>query len=295
MLVAYGLRFGFDGDAESADVSVLPPEMGEDRLEAVWTGPRDPVVAGLRWVDGREIRVERGREDDRLFSWGDSGRWLVDPAATRLRGWSPDAPPSPRWWRVLFDFVMASVALSRGNEALHAGAVLVDGRAVAIAAGQGGGKTSLLSELVRRGYPLIADDVLFIEADGAAVLCHPAPPLMNVPLATPHPGVVGHVLAEIDDEAWVLAREHVTGPVPFGAMFVLERRDGAGLNVEPVPGSTPVVASHALDSGAVAERRRARFDVLSDVADHVAIHSLSAPLDGAPPPVLADAVLEALE
>jgi hypothetical protein len=54
-----------------------------------------------------------------------------------------------------------------GHEVLHAGAVLVDGRAWAIAGDRGSGKSTLLAVLAAAGAVVLADDVLVI-ADGLA-------------------------------------------------------------------------------------------------------------------------------
>jgi hypothetical protein len=59
-----------------------------------------------------------------------------------------------------------------GRLALHGGAVELDGRAWGILADAGGGKSTLLAALARRGHAVVADDLLVTEA--GRVLAGPA-------------------------------------------------------------------------------------------------------------------------
>jgi hypothetical protein len=58
----------------------------------------------------------------------------------------------------------------QGVAALHAAASVVNGEAVAFLSSNKGGKSSLAAALMQRGYPLLTDDILLVEAqDGRAV------------------------------------------------------------------------------------------------------------------------------
>jgi hypothetical protein len=189
---------------------------------------------------------------------------------------APSDPADPAWWRVVLDSVLFTVALLRGYEALHAGAIATPGGAIAITAASGGGKSTLLSELLGRGLPLLADDVVVLEARGAkATLAHPAAPLMTVPATripglvpelvgkiptpigtTPAPAVkaptptgeadtpqtprtpqVPQTICAIDDERWIAVPVH-PDPLPLRALVVLDRRPVSQL---PEPGSGPTL------------------------------------------------------
>lgn len=296
MLPAYGMRIAFDGEA-GADVRVHPPDSDPRVVESAWSGPQEPRAVALRMVDGLEVIVERGRDGDVRFDWGGAGRWWIDPAATRVLCWAP-AEPDAAWWRMLLDFVRGSVALARGAEALHAGAVVVEGRAVALAAGQGGGKTSLVAELMRRGHPLLADDVLVVDAaPGAEVIAHAGPPLMNLAAPRPFPPAaedLGRVLAHIGGEDWVLVERSHPDAAPLAAVVLLDRGDADEVRVDAMQASPAPLLGLFLQSGSGPGRRLARFDAISALAERVPLLGLSAPLEGAPPQRLADALLEAL-
>lgn len=77
--------------------------------------------------------------------------------------------------RLLVGQALPLAALLQGTEVLHAsGAVLPDGRAVAISAGSHGGKTSLAVQLVLRGGELLTDDALAVRPQpGGDVLAYP--------------------------------------------------------------------------------------------------------------------------
>ncbi|HZU75645.1 MAG TPA: hypothetical protein VFA70_02705, partial [Dehalococcoidia bacterium] len=64
----------------------------------------------------------------------------------------------------------------QGQVQMHAGAVVVDGAAVAFAAPHGFGKSTLAAAFVRAGYPLLSDDVLPLDLrDGACRALHSLP------------------------------------------------------------------------------------------------------------------------
>lgn len=138
------------------------------------------------------------------------------------------------WQRLLVAQVLPFAAALQGLEVLHAGAVVAGGEAVALSGPSGSGKTSLALALARRGAELLADDVLAVERAGGELLAHPGAPISGIDLAEAERlGAQGR-----GEQAGVLAvnaRERVAravlvpGPVPLGALFLLERRrEGPG-------------------------------------------------------------------
>jgi hypothetical protein len=145
-----------------------------------WSG-----LEAIGWegvIDGAPFVVERGRAGDHRFVHGadpdqrQSGTRADGSDGTRaVHHLSPDASllqcaPSDSaeqsWWRVVLDSVLFTVALLQGYEALHAGALATPDGVIAITAMTGGGKSTLLSELLRHGLTLMADDVLVLEPSG---------------------------------------------------------------------------------------------------------------------------------
>ena len=278
-------------------------------------------------IDGAPFVVQRGVAGDHRFLHGaPPDRSGVPAAETRaihhlsadatVLRCAPSDPADPAWWRVVLDSVLFTVALLRGYEALHAGAIAMPGGgAIAITAASGGGKSTLLSELLGRGESLLADDVVVLEARGAETpLAHPAAPLMTVPAArfptlageTPAPAddaltPVGpadapRTICSVDDERWIAVPVH-PDPLPLRALVVLDRRPASQL-----PGLGRVPALERIEDplapllGSLMafptspERQRARFELASVLAATTALWRLTAALS-TPPDALADALL----
>jgi hypothetical protein len=134
----------------SLNVDVPPPgawetrPVGEPSLRIRSVAPR--VIAeswsgldAIGWqamIDGAPFAVEVGRAGDHRFVHGDGSVHHLSADAAVLRC-APQRDAGLTWWRVVLDSVLFSVALIRGYEALHAGAVVTDDGAVAITAERG--------------------------------------------------------------------------------------------------------------------------------------------------------------
>ena len=296
-LSAYGLCVDLDvpmpaalaaaGGPAPADVQLRALLASREAVAAAFGGPADPPRVGGRRVDGRAVRYESGAAGDVLIDWEGGGLFHLEGDGRVLRCWGPD-PEDPAWQRFVLDSVLGSAALHHGAEALHAGAVAFDDGAIAITAGMGGGKTSLVAELLVRGASLVADDIVAVHSGGDAPLAHPGPPVMNLardrPFGPP-PEALGTVVADIRDEAWVVAREGAADPQPLRTVVLLDRGDHPAVELERVTSPVPLLA-HVLHSGRA--REAARFAMASSVVRHAEVVALRAPSD-LTPAALADA------
>ncbi len=265
--------------------SVAPRAIAES-----WSG-----LEGLGWegtIDDAPFVVERGRAGDHRFVHGahphQSGIPSVGTRAVhhlsadaRVLQCAPADPAEQSWWRVVLDSVLFTVALLQGYEALHAGAVATPNGAVAITAASGGGKSTLLSELLAHGLTLAADDVLVLEPSGtdAPPLAHPAPPLMTVP-ATRLPAL-GEAICALGDECWIPVPVHPE-PLPLKALVVLNRRPGLATGMHRAARPLAVLVGSLLRFPRGPERERTRFEVAGAIAAHVPIWQLDADPSVAP-------------
>jgi hypothetical protein len=76
--------------------------------------------------------------------------------------------------------VLSYVFERRGLPTIHASAVAVNGRAVAVVSRHGGGKTGLAAALVRAGFPLLTDDLLVLDERESGWEVRPAYPEMRM-------------------------------------------------------------------------------------------------------------------
>jgi hypothetical protein len=276
-------------------------------IAARWSGFDSLGWEGL--IDGGRFVVERGVAGDHRFVHGahPDDRGIPSPetravhhldAEADMLRCAPSEPGDPGSWRVVLDSVLFTIALLHGYEALHAGALATPDGAIAITAGSGGGKSTLLGELLGRGMSLMADDVLVLEAqEDEPPLAHPAPPLMTVPatrLAIMDAAGDLETISAIADERWLAVPVHPE-PMTLKAIVVLERQDAATLSAQE-PALMRIETPLAALLGALMafpddpDRQRARFELASTIAATVGIWRLSASLN-ASPAALADTLL----
>jgi hypothetical protein len=261
-------------------------------LAACWSGAQELGWQGT--IDGAPFTVERGRAGDYRFVHGAPPGADGTPAAAtravhhlsadaRALACAPTDPGDAVWWRELLDSTLFSVALLRGYEALHAGAIATPHGAIAIAAPSGAGKSTLLSELLARGAALLADDVLVLQArerGTRAPLAHPAPPLMTVPAGrlarlcdalTPAPATI----AALGEERWVALPVHPE-PLPLAGVVTLNRTPGVATGLRRDERPLAALVGSLLRFPRTRERERARFEMAGAIAAHVPLWRLDA-------------------
>jgi hypothetical protein len=261
-------------------------------------------------IDGAQLVVERGAAGDHRFVHGAPPDPNGVPAAqtraihhlnaeaSALRC-APSNPAELSWWRVVLDSVLFTVALLRGYEALHAGAIATPDGAIAIAAATGGGKSTLLTALLEGGAELMTDDVLVLEPRGTQLpVAHPGPPLMTVP-ATALSALDGtsapQTIVAIEDERWVAVPVH---PAPLGlkALVVLDRRPaaaqlaGARVSLTRIESPLAPLLGSLMRFPDSPERELRRFELASSIAAGAELWRLAADLE-TPALVLADTLM----
>jgi hypothetical protein len=246
-------------------------------LSGLWSGTPDKPTWTGRLGDGQPLTIEHGLDGDVLFTYGERARYRLDPTMTRLDCAATLA--SPDWQRTLIGKVLPTVGVIRGYETLHAGVVDSLEGVVAIAGPSGTGKSTLIVELLRRGWPLFADDALTLTAEDGTVVGHPGTPHMNVDLELPDdldPHEIGSTLHVLAGERWLIAHAYVSQTRPVRMVCLLERRPGLALESRVLPPNPLLLAPYMLGLSSDADRERRRFCVYADVMESATLVRLTA-------------------
>ena len=250
-----------------------------------------PPVAGLLRGPGpreRPVRLEVGQPagDGLVIEGGDHGRCAVARDGRSIVATKLDP-------RLLFARGLPLAASLQGVVCLHASAVVVDGRAIAVCGASGAGKSTLAAALVAEGAGFLTDDVLALtpsrspDGDGSAerepsadagrgaVVAHPGPAFASVGAEW---SGLGRVVGESDKLHVEPPAEGM--PAEVGAVFVLGAATAA-------PAVQLLLASAFVGRVDDAESQVALLDLCARLASTVPVERL----DAAPPRELAARVL----
>jgi hypothetical protein len=256
---------------------------------------RDRGVERRRsWYVSPELD-SRGRPE-MMIETGDGGYWLtyndavtflVDGTGARVSGhWSAPLSAADAAG-YLAGSVLGFVLRLRGAVPLHASAVAVNGRALLFIGEPWAGKSSTAAAFSTLGYPVLADDIVRVDAGQREGFAHPG-----------HPGLgLWSDSAEAlfgepgDDRAPSQAYQKrvidprnsacvEAMPAPIDAIYLLEERPKPGsapLAIEPVRPSSALLAlvRHTFGGAYLDPAMRAReFDVLCRLVERVPVREL---------------------
>ncbi|HET9152613.1 MAG TPA: hypothetical protein VFN85_00690 [Solirubrobacterales bacterium] len=238
--------------------------VGDDELMAAWSGAATPGSWRGTLRDGAELTIRWGREGDLLFGYGDEARYLLDAAAGRLRC-APAEPGALGWQRVLLSRVLPVVAIACGYEALHAAAVRTPLGVVAVVGASGAGKSTLAAEMVRRGHPLVGDDVLVVGRAADRVVAYPGGGHLSLEPGGEE-GLEAEFLGELGGKLWAVAGERAGEPAPVVAVGLLERGEGP-VEVDELPPSPLTLAPFMLGLPDEEGRDGDRFALYADLVE----------------------------
>lgn len=272
---------------EGNDPTVLARSAASE-LRRRWTGAAE-LICDMRFPEGPRLTIERADAGYRL-EVEDWGVYIVS-ADGRLITFAPPDAEDWRWQRLLTAQVLPLAALLRGRELLHASAVQLGGRCVALVGDSGVGKTTLAAHLAMRGAPFVTDDVLALSADSGGVAAHPGPALMNLrhsaaaSLGSGGAARVGELVGRDSQGLRLLVRRLGT-TLPMGAVYFLRRQPGPDTApaVEALNGVGPRELLGAGFNSALRTESRLRnqIDVYAAVAASVPLFRVVIPTGSEP-------------
>jgi len=227
---------------------------------------------GFLYEDGARFAVERrGRE-----VWADwPENYSLEDACTYLLG--------P---------VMGFVLRLHGVVCLHASAVAVGDRAIALAGLPGAGKSTTAAAFASAGFPVVSDDIVALADQGTQFLVQPGYPRLNL-----WPDSVRRLFGAEDalpriTPTWEKRYlplgqngQHLAlSPLPLGAIYILDSRESSltAPIIEGVPGKEAFMAlvantyvNYLLDQ----DMRRTEFDVLGRVVSEIPVRRVRPPAE----------------
>ena len=219
-------------------------------------------------------------------AWKDHFEFHVSGDGTRVLWRRLLGVPDEVLFTYLLNQVLSHCLVLRGVEPLHATSVVVNGKAIAIMGDSGYGKSTLAAALLRKGYPLLTDDLMALEFLGTGIRAHPS--LARLKL---HPDSADAAFERRRSlpmntftDKMILPleiSEHVAYPVPLGAIFVIPSSSGSdAITIRRAEGQQamlPLIKNSFNAAFLNRQRLEQQFDFACRLAKSVPISLLSFP------------------
>lgn len=234
-------------------------------------------------------------------SWKDHFEFHVSADGARVRWRRLVGIPDEVLFTYLLNQVLSHCLALRGVEPLHATSVVVNGRAIAIMGDSGYGKSTLAAALIRRGCPLLTDDVLVLEDLGNGMQAYPSLARLKLRPDSADAAFARRRSLQMNTftDKMILplsASEHAGNEVPLGAIFVIPSSAGsAAIAIRRVRGHRSLlpIIQNSFDTSFLDRRRlEQQFAFACRLAKAVPISVLSFPRQLDMLPAVADALLK---
>ena len=167
------------------------------------------------------------------FWYGDGAKFAVDRDGREIWADWTDRSTLEDACVYLVGPVMAFAIRLRGVTCLHASAVAVDGRAMALLGGPGAGKSTTAAAFALAGFAVLSDDVVVLREREGGLFVQPGYPRVNlwpesVRLLLGNPGALPRITPTWEKQYLPLDRNErrfAPGPLPLGAIYFLDDRE----------------------------------------------------------------------
>jgi hypothetical protein len=197
--------------------------------------------------------------------------------------------------------VLAHALAADGRLVIHASAVEIGGRAVAIAGPSGAGKSSLAALLCAEGALLLADDALRCEVRSGAAICFPGNRSLRLrPASAPLAARIGRggVAETADERLAVTPAGSADAPLELSCIVATTlSREEEGLEVERLgsrDGLIELIRHPRLTAWRAPDQIADLFRLTAELTEEVAVFRATVPRGPPFPAGLADELLAAL-
>jgi hypothetical protein len=226
------------------------------------------------------------------FFYSDGARFAVDREAREVWADWPENSTLEDACMYLVGPVIAFVLRLRGVTCLHASAIALDDRAIALFGLAGAGKSTTAAAFALGGHPVLSDDVAVLADLGDRFLVQPGYPRLNL-----WPDSVRTLFGSEDalpritptwDKRYLAldqnGRRFQSSPLPLSAIYILGEREAelSAPVIEEVVGRKAImtlVANTYVNYLLDADMRSREFDVLARLATRVHVRRVRAAAD----------------
>jgi len=253
-----------------------------------WQGPSDrPYDIEFRlgrverlWdPDAKGVLFQAMGPDRIIFQVEQAGRILIENGRRVVF----DAFPAADHDRIRIEFIGTTQAMiwyQRGYLPLHASALLVGDSAIAVGAHSHSGKSVIAAALAKRGYPLVADDMMVLDLSESPPLVLPGYQKLRLwHDACEELGFMGDRIANAHFRPgkFIVATNAAPAelPVPLTDVFILSGQRGDRFTAEPLGRVQAVqyllAATHWFDAARALNRQEQVFSAINAVAASVTV------------------------
>jgi hypothetical protein len=218
------------------------------------------------------------------FFYGDGVRFVVEWSGREVWAAWPENYSLEDACTYLLGPVMGFVLRLRDVVCLHASAVALSDRAIALVGLPGAGKSTTAAAFASAGFPVLSDDIVALADNGPQFFVQPGYPRVNL-----WPDSVRRLFGSEDalpritptwEKRYLTLGQNghhfASSPLPLGAIYILDSRDSSltAPIIEGVPGKEAfmeLVANTYVNYLLDQNMRRREFDVLGRVVSEIPV------------------------
>jgi hypothetical protein len=284
-------------------LDLLPPWLNQTELLA----SKKLYVSNFNSEDGLPVLTVEQLVDGAYlqFTYYDRTKFIINQAGTEIWATWPDNLTLEDTATYLLGPILGFVLRRRGVVCLHASAVAIGDRSIAIVGAAGAGKSTTAAAFAKAGFPVLTDDVLPLLDQKQKFLIQPAYPRVRL-----WPSSVKALYGEADalpcltpnwNKRYLnLAQEGYQfqqQPLPLGAIYILRDRTTSPTapfleNLLSHTGLITLISNTYANNLLDKKMRAAEFDLLSRVVANVPLRQVTPHADLNRISQLCDLILE---